>query len=73
MKALVYYVDFHWDNYQGGSGKSFEMRKSIDIPDNLKAGEIVIYVSEELTKHIHSQRPFQQKDTAFTIQKVELV
>lgn len=72
MRVLIYYIDFHWDNHQGGSGKSFEMRFSLDIPAETTAAEFKNYVVRNLENHIAEQRPFQQREKASII-KIEVI
>lgn len=73
MKVLVDYVDFHWDNYQGGSGKSFELTASIDIPDELFVKDLLDAIHNHLKKKIENERPFNQKETRYSIQRIEIV
>lgn len=72
MKALVKYVDFHWDNYQGGSGKSFDLTLSVDVPDDLKACEFFDFIHKQMDTKVKHERPFQQ-DTVYSIKTVEIV
>ena len=72
MKVIISYVSFYWDNYQGGSGKSFELSMSLDIPDNMTACNIWEYIHERLLLKVKNERPFQQHEK-YSIQKVEIV
>lgn len=71
MKAVVKFVDFHWDNYQGGSGKSFEMTLSLDVPDDLKASEFFEFIHKHIQTKVRNERPFQQ-DNRYSIQQIEV-
>jgi len=72
MKALVYYIDFHWDNHQGGSGKSFNMRATFDLPVDLCVMQLRAHIEKKLSEHITKQRPFSQKEAASII-RIELI
>lgn len=72
MKIIVYYVDFHWDNYQGGSGKSFEMRFVFDIPQETKACDVINQTLKALDEHVKKERPFQSTDK-YSIQRMEII
>jgi hypothetical protein len=50
MKLLVYYIDFHWDNYQGGSGKNYELRYALDVPSDLAVGNVRSYVIDKISE-----------------------
>jgi hypothetical protein len=71
MKALVYYVDFHSDNHQGGSGKSFEFKAVIDVPTVIKVDEVMFYIECEVGNITRAKRPFLDS-TKFAIQKIEI-
>ena len=71
MKALIYYVDFHPDNYQGGSGKSFQVKTIVNIPVDCLAINVFTFIHEHLNKY-KSDRPFQTQECKFMIQKVEI-
>jgi hypothetical protein len=72
VKAIVYYVDFHWDNHQGGSGKSFEFTLSIDVPENLLAVDLFEFIHKRIAERVKEDRPFQQGGR-YSIQRVEIV
>jgi hypothetical protein len=72
MKVIMHYVDFHWDNYQGGSGKSFEMRFIYDVPDEMNANNIICSATKALQEHIMGSRPFTQKNS-YSIQQMEII
>lgn len=71
MKVVVKFVDFHWDNYQGGSGKSFEMTLSADVPEELKAKDFFEFIHNVMNEKIKRERPFQQ-DNRYSIQRIEI-
>lgn len=71
MKAVVKFVDYHWDNHQGGSGKSFELTLSVDVPDDLKASEFSEFIHKHLQAKVGRERPYQQ-DNKYSIQRIEL-
>lgn len=73
MTLLVTYLDFHWDNYQGGSGKSFQFNFSFQIEDATPASEIWEVVHKKISEHSNKSRPFNQKGERPTILKVELL
>ena len=72
MVVKISYVDFHWDNHQGASGKSFEFSFCLNIPDDLKACDMWEFIHEKLKEKTQKERPFQSKDR-YSIQKVELL
>jgi hypothetical protein len=72
MNVLIYYIDFHPDNYQGGSGKSFEMRYSLTIPNDILVGEIKEYILNKLSDHVRNQRPFGH-DVNASIITIEII
>ena len=72
MKVLIYYVDFHWDNHQGGSGKNYEMRYSLDIPDEIPVVSIRKYCTDKLADLVEKQRPFIQ-DNSCSINRIEII
>ncbi len=71
MKALVKIIDFHWDNYQGGSGKNVEYNCSIKIPDEMMAKEILTFINEKIVDTVILNRPFKQNDR-FIIKSINL-
>lgn len=72
MKALVKYIDFHADNYQGGSGKSFEMTFSFDIPDDLLAVDIFELTHKKIKERSLKTKPFNA-DSVYSINSVEII
>lgn len=56
MKLLVEYVDFHSDNHQGGSGKSFELQTVIEIDEPCSDVWSSIYM--KMSEVVSKQRPF---------------
>ena len=72
MKVKVFYIDFHWSNYQGGVGTSFEMSVVIDIPASVLAGEIKQLIADSVQKAAEAARPFTQHEKA-TIVQIEIV
>lgn len=77
MTVLVYYIDFHWDNHQGGSGKSFESQISFKVPEDLMAHEIKEWIDTQLYGHCQSIRPFNQSIHGYRkehhIQRIEIL
>ncbi len=71
-KALVSYIDFHWDNHQGGSGTSVEGQCIIEFPADLKASNLPEYVTATLKIELQRTRPFLQGSVP-TIKKIELL
>lgn len=47
MIFKVNFIDFHWDNRQGNSGKTVELFCTIQINDNVEAGEIKNLLRDE--------------------------
>ncbi len=72
MKVKITYVDFHWDNYQGGSGKSFEFLIFITIPDETLVGAIYDLIMSKLEEKIIRERPFKQ-DNKWSVTRIEVV
>lgn len=60
MKALVTYIDFHWDNYQGGSGKTVETSISVEISETLTVGDVFEFIHKTVRAHCERYRPFEQ-------------
>jgi hypothetical protein len=73
MTVSVKYLDFHWDNHQGGSGKSFEFKVTVVIPDDLPAKDVVEHIRQEVIKHASHARPFNQNSQPVTILGVVIV
>ena len=73
MKVLVKYVDFHWDNYQGGSGKSFKFKTIIEVDDMTRAGDIHDVVKSSLLEFLQKQRVFCQGNEMPAIISVEIL
>lgn len=73
MRVLVNYVDFHADNYQGGSGTSFEFETTLEIKE--PCDDIWEEIHRQMVLIVAKQRPFKIKqDSDFpTIQKVTLL
>lgn len=72
MKVIIYYLDFNWDNHQGGSGKTFESSYSLDIPDAMAASQILEFIHQKIDAKIKRDRPFQQSEN-YVIQSIEIV
>jgi hypothetical protein len=73
VTLLITYIDFHWDNYQGGSGKSYTLNIKTEIPDNVLVGGLWSLVHEKVKAHSEKSRPFHQKDQRYVITKVEMI
>ena len=74
LKILVEYVDFHSDNYQGGSGKSFEFTTIIEVSADLKGHEIKALVIDRVNGLAQSRRPFLVKhDSNPVITRMEIL
>ena len=71
MKVLIRYIDFHWDNYQGGSGKTIESSVSLDLPDDLRVDCVFEYIHSRLNSYIEDRRPFKQSEK-YTVVSMEL-
>jgi len=52
MNVLVKYIDFHSDNYQGGSGKSFELKTLVRLEPGTLAIDIKDVVMDLSLIHI---------------------
>ncbi len=72
MNILVKYIDFHWDNYQGASGKIIESQVLIDIPGDIKVIQILGELYEQLDLYIKERRPFPSKEK-YTVKSIEVV
>jgi hypothetical protein len=72
MKALVYYIDHHWDNYQGGSGKTFEGRLVVELAASVNVYHLKEYIRNAVSEHIQKERPYKQ-DNAYSIQRIEIL
>jgi hypothetical protein len=73
MKLIVKYVDFHWDNHQGGSGKSFEFCLTADVPEGLLAVDIFDFIHRKVEEKVQRERLFAQQTGKYSIQSVEIV
>lgn len=71
----VNYVDHHIDNYQGGSGKSFQFSHSIEIPYETPTSQLKNYIHEKLLEHVAKQRPYHSQYDKINpaIQSIEIV
>lgn len=72
MNVRIDYIDHHWDNYQGGSGKSFKMNMFLQVPDSITAGNFFDYIHEHLSAKIKRDRPYQQTEK-YVITKIEVL
>jgi len=72
MKVLIKYIDFHWDNYQGGSGRTVESSYKVDVPDDIRSDSIYEYLHQRLLTYIESRRPFKQQNK-HTVVSMELL
>ncbi|HBI00877.1 MAG TPA: hypothetical protein DDY18_04555 [Flavobacterium sp.] len=59
MNVLVKYIDFHSDNYQGGSGKSFELKTLVRLEPGTLAIDIKDVVMDHLYDLAKEQKPFR--------------
>lgn len=75
MKLLVEYIDYHPDNYQGGSGKSFEFKRVIEVDDEMKASEILPHVRSRLSEIAIEDRPYSPRSENYrpAIQRIEVL
>lgn len=73
MKLLVKYVDFHADNYQGGSGTSFEFEAMIEVKEPCE--DVWDEIHRQMGLIVAKQRPFKIKEESNfpVIQKVILL
>jgi len=72
MNFRVYYTDFHWDNYQGGSGKTVEGAITVSVPGDCLVKNLSHEILGELEAHTLKSRPFNQ-DNAVFVRKIKLV
>ena len=72
MTVLVKYIDFHWDNYQGGSGKSFHIQHIINVAEDIYSQNVHDYILKKLDEHIGNERPFQQNNS-YSIISIEII
>lgn len=73
MTLLVTYIDHHWDNHQGGSGKSFEFNVTLNIPESTPAVEVWSVIHEKLGHLTKRNRPYEQMTSKYIITRVELL
>lgn len=73
MKFLIKYLDFHWDNHQGGSGKSFTFTILFEVPDAIRADQMWEAIHLAVKSHSDKTRPFNQRDERYRILSVELL
>lgn len=75
MTVLVRYVQFHPDNYQGGSGKSFEFTTVVEIPDSTLVSDVWQVIHARLTDKYAMQSPFQVPNhgPSYAIQSAEIL
>jgi len=74
MKILVHYVAFHPDNYQGGSGKSFEFRKLVEVPEGTLSQAVENYIGQAIAEQARQQTAYNDVyDFKVAIQKMELL
>jgi bacillopeptidase F (M6 metalloprotease family) len=72
MKALVKYIDHHYDNYQGGSGTSFEFSTIVDLDKDLRVYEVAQFIQDSIFKLCKTHRPYSQKDSYPVIKEVSI-
>jgi hypothetical protein len=72
MKVIVKYVAFHPDNYQGGSGKSFEFYGIVEISDEIKVSEVKLFIEQQIYQQGLARSPWNQ-DFKVSIQSMEIV
>lgn len=72
MEILAKYVAFHPDNYQGGSGKSFEFRTLVMVSDEISVSEVKPFVEQQCYQHGLSRTPWQQ-DFKVSVQSMEIL
>ena len=74
MIALIKYIDFHYDNYQGGSGTTIESSFTWNVPDRMTCDNFYEQMHERLLQHLVSKRPFANiKDTKYTVKSIEIL
>ena len=73
MKALINYIDFHWDNHQGRSGNYYKYNQCLEIPDDILVSEIFEFIHKEINARASSKRVFHQNyENKVSIQSVEI-
>ncbi len=72
LELKVTYTDFHWDNYQGGAGKTVNGSYTFSVPDKVSMGEIDGYIHNNIDVNIKHKRPFSQ-DNHYIINLVEVL
>lgn len=58
MNVLVTYIDFFPDNHQGGSGKSFEFKDLVIIPDDTQALMVWEIIHRKVRELSERRRPY---------------
>jgi len=49
MNAIVKFISYEWDNYQGASGKVVEIERVINLPDDMKISNVRDFVTGEIS------------------------
>jgi len=70
MKFLVYFTAFHWDNYQGGSGKYFQHR--IEVEFDGSSYLVWEAIHDKVKKWLADKRVHKQT-AEYIIDKAELI
>ncbi len=71
MIAIVKYIAFHPDNYQGGSGKSFEFTDLVVVEDEVSVGLLEAAIEVNLMEKAIKKTPWTT-DFHISIQSIEL-
>lgn len=76
MKFIVYFTAYHWDNYQGGSGKYISHRINLEFSNsNFMIWE---HIHNAIKTYLKANRAFDQSvysknQGEYTIEKAELL
>lgn len=74
MLFRVTYLDFHSDNYQGGSGKTLKLETYIDLPHDMMIGSIINTIESRLSDIVLTQKQHPTRlDIPPVILKIQLI
>jgi hypothetical protein len=72
MTVLVNYIDFHDDNYQGGSGKSFEFEILLTFSEITRVSELLFSIENAVMLDAESKRPFKNNFIKPVIKQIRM-
>jgi hypothetical protein len=72
MKALVTFLVFHPDNYQGGSGAYHEYTQIVDSIEDIELRDLKERVHDEIMVKLNECIPMNWKDGSYILKKTEI-